>query len=70
MIRSKVDSLRSTLTAIHPAFASEALWQLVRFAIAGLGVTLFSVMIYSVAAVPVRELAGVIAARLEQRAAA
>ena len=51
MIRSKVDSLRSTLAAIHPAFASEAFWQLVRFAIAGLGVTLFSVMIYSIAAV-------------------
>ena len=51
MIRARVDSLRSTLAAIHPAFASEAFWQLVRFAIAGLGVTLFSVTIYSVAAV-------------------
>jgi putative flippase GtrA len=48
--RISAQSLRAAAGSIHPAFASEAFWQLVRFAVAGLGVTLFSVMIYSVAA--------------------
>ena len=43
-------NLRATLGAIHPALAGDAFWQLVRFGIGGLGVTLFSVVIYSVAA--------------------
>jgi putative flippase GtrA len=38
---------RSTVEAIHPVFASEAFWQLVRFAVAGLCLTVFSVTIYS-----------------------
>ena len=41
---------RSTVEAIHPAFASEAFWQLVRFAVAGLCLTAFAVSIYSAAA--------------------
>jgi putative flippase GtrA len=43
--------LRALLAGIHPLLGSEAFWQLVRFAVAGLGVTLFSVMVYSAAAV-------------------
>jgi putative flippase GtrA len=46
----RIRSLRSALEGVHPAFASDAFWQLVRFAFAGLGVTLFSVMVYSAAA--------------------
>jgi putative flippase GtrA len=46
----RIRRLRSTLADIHPALASEGFWQLVRFGIGGLGVTLFSVLIYSAAA--------------------
>lgn len=41
---------RSLIEGLHPAFATEAFWQLVRFAVGGLSVTLFAVLIYSAAA--------------------
>ena len=44
-------SVRALLVSIHPAFGSEAFWQLVRFAIGGFAVTLFAASIYSAAAV-------------------
>jgi putative flippase GtrA len=47
---SRWRSLRSALGNLHPLLASDGFWQLVRFAIAGAGVTFFSVVIYSVAA--------------------
>jgi putative flippase GtrA len=46
----RIRRFQSTLAAIHPALASDGFWQLVRFGIGGLGVTLFSVVIYSAAA--------------------
>jgi putative flippase GtrA len=49
-IASGLRSLRTALGTIHPALASEAFWQLVRFAVGGLSVTLFAVIIYSAAA--------------------
>ncbi|MEO7825910.1 MAG: GtrA family protein [Allosphingosinicella sp.] len=54
MIAGKLQDLRSAAAAIHPALGSEAFWQLLRFAVAGLGVTLFSVMLYSLAATLLR----------------
>jgi putative flippase GtrA len=46
----RIHSLRSTIMAVHPALATEAFWQLVRYIVAGLGVTLFAALIYSAAA--------------------
>jgi putative flippase GtrA len=46
----RIRSLRSTIMAVHPALATEAFWQLVRYIVAGLGVTLFAALIYSAAA--------------------
>ena len=45
-----IRNLRPALAAIHPAFASEAFWQLVRYIVAGLAVTVFAALIYSAAA--------------------
>jgi putative flippase GtrA len=45
-----VCNLRAMLVASHPAFASQAFWQLVRYAVAGLAVTCFAAAIYTAAA--------------------
>jgi putative flippase GtrA len=50
MSTERLRNARAALGAIHPALASEALWQLVRFAVAGLSVTLFAVIVYAAAA--------------------
>ncbi|HEY0413784.1 MAG TPA: GtrA family protein [Allosphingosinicella sp.] len=54
MIERTARNLRAALGGIHPILAGEAFWQLVRFAVAGLGVTFFSVLVYSTAAVLLR----------------
>jgi putative flippase GtrA len=46
----RLRNTRSAIAALHPALASEAFWQLLRFAVAGLSVTLFAVLVYSAAA--------------------
>jgi len=46
----RIGRLWTTLEGVHPAFGSEAFRQLVRYVAAGLGVTLFSVLVYSAAA--------------------
>jgi putative flippase GtrA len=45
-----VRHLRAMLAVLHPAFASEAFDQLVRYAVAGLAVTCFAAAIYTAAA--------------------
>jgi putative flippase GtrA len=50
----RLRGIRTMLGSIHPALASEAFWQLVRFAVGGLSVTLFAVLIYSAAATVLR----------------
>jgi len=47
---ARLRSLRATLAAIHPAFAGEAFWQLVRYIVAGLAVTILAAFLYTVAA--------------------
>jgi putative flippase GtrA len=46
----KIRTLRSSIMAVHPALATEAFRQLVRYVVAGLAVTLFAALIYSAAA--------------------
>ena len=46
----RIRDLCAALASIHPAFASAAFWQLVRYAVAGLGVTMFAAFIYTAAA--------------------
>lgn len=46
----RIRSLHSTIIAVHPALASDAFRQLVRYVFAGLAVTFLAALIYSAAA--------------------
>src|SRR5206468_8467681 len=50
----RIRSLRSSIVELHPALGTEAFRQLVRYILAGLGVTLFAALIYSAAATLLR----------------